>query len=84
MEINMTGPIEEGKPIFDKQNQQKHYQHQEKKNSFLNQFNQTLLEQDSLELIISRYMSTPCNGKIKLSEDNKIYNKIIYNFMNKL
>ena len=66
----MTGPIESSLPMRDKRKKKRSF-NQGQDDDFITHFNDTLLAQESLELIINRYMATPCHGFVTEKKDNK-------------
>ena len=79
----MTGPIESSLPMRDKRKKKKSY-NQHDDDDFMTHFNDTLMAQESLELLINRFMATPCHGSLNEVKDSINYQKLVYDVMNKL
>jgi len=79
----MTGPIESSLPMRDQRKKKKSFSSDDE-HDFIAHFNDTLMAQESLELIINRFMATPCHGTLNEKKDNVNYQKVVYDIMNKL
>ena len=80
----MTGPVESSLPLNDKHKKRKFYESSDADNDFMSHFNDQLMDQESLELTISRYMSSPMKGSLNEIKESKKYQKLIFDIMNKL